>query len=240
MDFIQADEYYSIVPEWVLDTPISAQAVRLYAVLNRYADKDNGTCFPAIKTLSKRMHTSVSTVKRALNELSDCGAVYIEPRYDKETNEQTSNLYTVMRKNPFIYEQPQSKDEPPASSPESYKLKPIKQRKNGALYVALETAMGYKPSTQVERGGWNKCVKELAEAGATPDDVEIRVKMYRENWKGITVTPYALIKHWSLLGDYIKEEPKVHDCNVSGHNMIDLEVIYKCQFCPLEQTKQNS
>lgn len=240
MDYIRVDEYYSIVPEWVIDLPISAQAVRLYAVLNRYADKDNGTCFPAIKTLATRMHTSVSTVKRSLNELKDCGAVLIEPRYEKETNEQTSNLYTVMRQNPFIYELPQSKDEPTPNSAESYKLKSSKPKKNGALYVALENAMGYKPSTQVARGGWNKCVKELAEANATPDDIEIRVKMYREHWKGITVTPYALVKHWDVLGDYIKIEPKKHDCEIDGHNMIDLEVIYKCQFCPLEQSKNNS
>ena len=102
MDYISVDEYYAIVPEWVIDLPISAQAVRLYAVLNRYADKDDGTCFPAIATLARRMHTSNSTVKRALNELKKCGAVFVEPRYNAETKEQTSNLYTVMRRNPFI------------------------------------------------------------------------------------------------------------------------------------------
>ena len=35
MDYISVDEYYAIVPEWVIDLPISAQAVRLYADLNR-------------------------------------------------------------------------------------------------------------------------------------------------------------------------------------------------------------
>ena len=85
MDYTSVDEYYAIVPEWVIDLPISAQAVRLYAVLNRYADKDDGTCFPAIATLARRMHTSNSTVKRALNELKKCGAVFVEPRYNAET-----------------------------------------------------------------------------------------------------------------------------------------------------------
>jgi len=240
MDWVRVDEYYAIVPEWVIDLPISAQAVRLYAVLNRYADKDDGTCFPAISTLAKRMHTSNSTVKRALSELKDCGAVLVEPRYDKETNEQTSNLYTVLRRNPFIYEQPPVKDELPPSSSESHKLKSTKQRKNGHIYVALVNAMGYQPNTNVERGGWNKCVKELAEIGATPDDIEIRVKMYRENWKGITVTPYALVKHWSLLGDYVKTVPKPHDCETQGHQWIDLDVIDYCNICKLEKSKKSS
>ena len=242
MDYIKADEYYSIVPEWVIDLPISAQAVRLYAVLNRYADKDDGTCFPAISTLSKRMHTSNSTVKRALNELKNCGAILVEARYDKETNEQTSNLYTVMRKNPFIYEQPPVTDELHPVPPKSHKLKSTNQRKNGHIYIALENAMGYKPRTQVERGGWNKCVKELAEIGATPDDIEIRVKMYREHWKGITVTPYALIKHWSLLGDYVTKVPKIHNCETDGHKWLDLDNFeYEfCQFCRLEKTEISS
>jgi len=240
VDYIQADEYYAIVPEWIIDLPITAQAVRLYATLNRYADKDDGTCFPSISTLAKRMHTSNSTVKRALNELKNCGAVFSEPRYKDDTNEQTSNLYTVMRRNPFIYEHPPVTSEPHPDSQESYKLKPTKQRKHGAIYVALENAMGYKPSTQVERGGWNKCVKQLGEAGATADDVEIRIKMYRENWKGITLTPYALVKHWTLLGEYVKDVPVPHDCNKDGHGMIDLDVIDKCRFCGLEISKKTS
>ncbi len=238
MDYIKADEYYSIVPEWVIDLPISAQAVRLYAVLNRYADKDDGTCFPAISTLSKRMHTSNSTVKRALNELKNCGAILVEARYDKETNEQTSNLYTVMRKNPFIYEQPPTKYELPPSSSESHKLKSINTKNNGAIYIALKDAMGYEPTTKVERSGWNKCVKDLREAGATAEDVTKRSEMYKEKFKGMTFTPYALVKHWSMLGDYIKDVPIPHDCEKDGHWFIDLDVIMKCRFCGLEKTPQ--
>ena len=89
------------------------------------------------------MHTSNSTVKRALNELKKAGAILVEARYDKETNEQTSNLYTVMRKNPFIYEQPPVTDDPQGSSPESHKPKSTKQRKNAHIYSALVEALVY-------------------------------------------------------------------------------------------------
>ena len=54
---------------------------------------------------------------------------------------------------------------------------------NGAIYIALENAMGYKPTTQVERSGWNKCVKDLREAGATPDEVTERAEMYKQKFK---------------------------------------------------------
>ncbi len=64
--------------------------------------------------------------------------------------------------------------------------------------------------------------------------------MYRENWKGITLTPYALVKHWTLLGEYVKDVPVPHDCNKDGHGMIDLDVIDKCRFCGLEISKKTS
>ena len=56
----------------------------------------------------------------------------------------------------------------------------------------------------------------------------------------MTLTPYALVKHWSLLDSYVQEEPKKHDCAVEGHGMIDLDVIEKCRFCGLEISKQTT
>ena len=56
----------------------------------------------------------------------------------------------------------------------------------------------------------------------------------------MTLTPYALVKHWSLLDSYVQEEPKNHDCAVECHGMIDLDVIEKCRFCGLEISKQTT
>ena len=39
-DKIIADNFFAIIPEWVLYADISPQAVRLYGVLRRYADRD--------------------------------------------------------------------------------------------------------------------------------------------------------------------------------------------------------
>ena len=248
MDYIKSDVYFSIVPEWVIDAPISAQAVRVYAVLCRYADKDDGTCFPSIRTLAERIHVSESTIKRALKELKAIGAIKSQKRFDKATGEQTSNLYTVMRSKELIYDLPNVIDDTSPSSSETHKLESnnhshsleenFEDRKR--LWNALVDAIGYQPSTQVERAGWNKCIKQLREAGAKADEIPSRVSQYKTLFKGMTLTPYALVKHWTLLGEEVAKIPKPRDCEVEGHAMIDLDVIDKCRFCGLEISKAQS
>ena len=245
MDYIKSDVYFSIVPEWVIDAPISAQAVRVYAVLCRYADKDDGTCFPSIRTLAERIHVSESTIKRAIKELKSIGAIKSQKRFDKATGEQTSNLYTVMRSKELIYDLPNVIDDTSPSSSETHKLESnnhshsleenLEDRKK--LWNALVDAIGYQPSTQVERAGWNKCIKQLREAGAKADEIPSRVSQYKKLFKGMTLTPYALVKHWSLLGEEVAKIPKPRNCEEEGHAMIDLDVIDKCRFCGLEISK---
>lgn len=92
---INSDNYFSIVPEWVLNLPISANAVRLYAILQRYADKDSGKCHPSRKTLADRCMVSVSSLDRALAELIDAGAVSKKHRVNA-SGDMTSNQYTVI------------------------------------------------------------------------------------------------------------------------------------------------
>tara|TARA_R100000657_G_C4659246_1_gene103066 strand:+ start:90 stop:836 length:747 start_codon:yes stop_codon:yes gene_type:complete len=245
MDYIKSDVYFSIVPEWVIDAPISAQAVRVYAVLCRYADKDDGTCFPSIRTLAERIHVSESTIKRAIKELKTIGAIKSQKRFDKATGEQTSNLYTVMRSKELIYDLPNVIDDTSPSSSETHKLESNNHSHSleenledrNKLWNALVDAIGYQPSTQVERAGWNKCIKQLREAGAKADEIPSRVSQYKKLFKGMTLTPYALVKHWSLLGEEIAKIPKPRNCEEEGHAMIDLDVIDKCRFCGLEISK---
>ncbi|MBS6560903.1 MAG: helix-turn-helix domain-containing protein [Clostridiales bacterium] len=53
-------------------------------------------CFPAIPTMAKELHISVSTVKRALKELVEEGFVKKESRFREMNRGQTSNLYTLI------------------------------------------------------------------------------------------------------------------------------------------------
>lgn len=108
-DVYSEDGYYAVIPEWVLDADISAQAVRLYAVLRRYADQRTMHANPSRKTLAGRIQVKdEKVVDRALADLQRIGAVSIIPRWrnedghiayapDGEHRERTSNGYQLHR-----------------------------------------------------------------------------------------------------------------------------------------------
>lgn len=79
---IQIDRRFAIIDEWVLDLPVSDRAIRLYAVLVRYADKDTHKAFPSRKTLAKRLRCSTKSVDRAIQELIDSGLLSKEQRFN--------------------------------------------------------------------------------------------------------------------------------------------------------------
>jgi hypothetical protein len=93
MTEIRSTEYFAIVPEWVLHADISANAVRLYAVLNRFANS-SGHAWPSRKTIADQMRVSVATVDRAKDELVDIGALTVEPR-TTPSGDPSSNLYIL-------------------------------------------------------------------------------------------------------------------------------------------------
>ena len=94
-DFIDSDIRFSIVPEWVLDSGISDRAVRVYALIARYADNDTLQAFPSRETLAKRAGCHVKSVDRAISELQNVGALIKSHRRSGDAYQ--SNLYTVRR-----------------------------------------------------------------------------------------------------------------------------------------------
>lgn len=94
---IKTDARFAMIPEWLLDhTELSHAAIRLYCVLDRYADAQ-GHAYPGRKLLADRLGVkSADTVDRALKELVTVGAVSVSKRYDN-AGDPTSNLYTVHR-----------------------------------------------------------------------------------------------------------------------------------------------
>jgi len=100
MNTINADNYFAILPEWILYSDISATAIRLYAVLRRRADKNTSQCYPTRKSLAKDLRVgSLSTVDRAMKELVEIGAVKVFHR--KNGDEYTSNIYTIITATPY-------------------------------------------------------------------------------------------------------------------------------------------
>lgn len=94
MTNIQSSDYFAIIPEWVLKADISANAVRLYGILNRFAN-GNGRAWPSRNTLADMMRVSKGTIDRAKTELVDIGALLVEQRVGP-AGDPSSNLYTLL------------------------------------------------------------------------------------------------------------------------------------------------
>ena len=91
----KADNYFAIIPHWILFADISPQAIRLYCVLRTYADNKTLESWPSRQTLAEDMRVdSTKTVDRSIKELIDLGAIKVERRY--KNGEPQSNLYTLM------------------------------------------------------------------------------------------------------------------------------------------------
>ena len=72
---------------------LSHRAKSVYMYLKDRADSE-GRCWPAIKTISKELNLSRSTVKRALDDLCQAGLLTKENRW-RENGGRTSNLYRI-------------------------------------------------------------------------------------------------------------------------------------------------
>jgi hypothetical protein len=86
---IRLERRFAIIDEWLLDLNISDRAVRLYAVLARYADNDTHKAYPSRDTLAERLRCSTKSVDRAAQELLDAGAMTKQHRHN------SSIIYTL-------------------------------------------------------------------------------------------------------------------------------------------------
>jgi biotin operon repressor len=91
VDKLSSENKFAIMPEWVIELDISHTAFRLYAVLARYADNVTHQAFPSLETLANRLGCGEKTVRRAIEDLVEHGAIkkHSRGRYQ-------SSLYTVM------------------------------------------------------------------------------------------------------------------------------------------------
>jgi hypothetical protein len=86
---IRLERRFAIIDEWLLDLDISDRAVRLYAVLARYADSETHKAYPSRGTLAERLRCSKASVDRAAQELVDAGAMTKKQRHN------SSVIYTL-------------------------------------------------------------------------------------------------------------------------------------------------
>ena len=77
----------------IYGSDLSHRARSVYMYLKDRAGRD-GKCWPAIRTISRDLALSRSTVKRALDELCQAGLLIKESRW-RENGGRTSNLYRL-------------------------------------------------------------------------------------------------------------------------------------------------
>jgi hypothetical protein len=92
---IRLERRFAIIDEWLLDLDISDRAIRLYAVLARYADSETHKAYPSRGTLAERLRCSKASVDRASQELVDAGAMTKKQRHN------SSVIYTLQVSSPL-------------------------------------------------------------------------------------------------------------------------------------------
>jgi len=104
---------YGRVPTALLeDSRLSAGAIRLFAILDDYTNRESHACFPSVEAIMDRMGVSRATIERLRSELEEHGWIDRIERF--KDGRQTSNTYRVH----FIpigglTDEPQVKSEPP-------------------------------------------------------------------------------------------------------------------------------
>jgi hypothetical protein len=73
---------------------MGAMGVAIYAVVQRYADRTTGQCWPSVATIAATLRLSKNCVKKYLHLLARLGLITMAPRYTAD-GDHTSNLYTV-------------------------------------------------------------------------------------------------------------------------------------------------
>ncbi len=86
---------FFLVPTDIFDYNFKPRALAVYMYLSKLSDR-NGESYPSRTTISNNCHISVTTVDKALKELTDAGVVKITHQYN-ETG-QTVNYYQCIKR----------------------------------------------------------------------------------------------------------------------------------------------
>lgn len=121
------NDYFAMMPQWILFSGISDGAVRLYAVLCTYADSKTLQCWPSRAALAADMNKKrAHTIDPYLKELEELGAIRITRRKKKDSLENTSHLYTLLPDNPHAIEpEPDPVEVVPNSVPRGTENRPV-------------------------------------------------------------------------------------------------------------------
>jgi hypothetical protein len=173
--------------------------------------EDGTNAFPSVGHIAHKTGLDKRTVKRIVKKLIEIGELKRQLRHNQ------SSLFTVLIQdewpdNPMNIkiddddEDIQVIEGPPIAvkkAPVKKKASPAvkKERPEDPVWNAVMDVCGIDQTTlnQSERSKYGGCCKLLKESQAHADEIYLRAERYRKRYKGIVLTPPALVNHWSSL-----------------------------------------
>lgn len=188
----RADSVFVVLPEWVLDAEVSDRAVRLYAVLRRYADSTHLTAWPSRATLAERVRCSLDSVDRAMKELIAVGALSVRQRRGDDGS-LTSNLYTLRSLPPLAASVRLGSREAAATlaAPVRHELEPSE------LETPLTPTGVGEPCSRHEPTGRRH--PSCRACGTSPRAVAAAARRHRPPWCGSCDERTRLVDHGAVL-----------------------------------------
>lgn len=154
-------QYGRVPAELLRDPSMSAGAIRLFAMLDDYADRDSGVCWPSIETLMEGMGVARKTIKRALTELIEAGWIEREERFNGKR--QSSNRYIVHGAKRGVTSDPGEgvTSDPQNQNQKEPKPSSVKKRPNRRKKTTLKP-----PDEAIFEAWWKDYPRKVNKAGA--------------------------------------------------------------------------
>lgn len=217
---------FAITPEWVLDAEISDRAVRLYGVLARHADK-KGAAYPSHRALAERLRCGVTSVRDAIRELRDIGALTVEKK-DRADGGQTANLYRLHADPPVATATPPRRegDSPPVGeAPPQEEREPEEREPSTLSSPHGDVVLFAAPSLfdqfwdvyprKIGKRGAVSAWKAALRRGADPEQIIGAARRYRDR-PGREDRYTAHPTTWLNQGRYDDEEPETSGSPLAG------------------------
>ena len=211
------------IPNWILESDISAQAVRLYLFFQKYGDNKTKVSFWSRRKMSDAMGVSPATMDRAKKELIEIGALCQINRFTEDEN-WTSNMYhthwnqnksctvlTPMIKNedthPVYDEPPISIDDELTNNHLELRTNELSTRTYGDeviqlsnLFADLIEANGIKRPSVTEK--WHQEIERLNRIdGYSWQQIEATIRWVQNDsfWRSNVLSPAKLRKQFGAL-----------------------------------------
>ena len=211
---LTTDLHFAIVPRWICRHPdLTAQAVRLYAVLADHANTD-GKSFPKRRTLARECGSAVATIDRALMLLITTKCMSIHHRKGR------SSVYTIHRappgsvvtseEGPFSTKRTGEETSVVTGEETSKKSKREEERNprlsdfskesRDAIWSEFVALFGLPIGAMAHR--YRTAMLDALKAGIDPDQLGPARQRYLEHprWQGAACSPQALVNNWNTFG----------------------------------------